>query len=207
MGRKLKAIESKINQAEKQLEEAKKELAEYMKRQKLPTPEIGGTIEIMDLTWTVLDKTEKGYLCIAESIDNERKFDSNCNDWEKSELREYLNVEFYHRLAVTVGQDNIIPFERNLLSLDGQTEYGTCEDRVSLLNVDEYRKYRSLLPNTDDYWWWLISPWSTLCNGYERLVTVVSPSGYVFSLNYYDGSYGVRPFCIFSSAIFESEDK
>lgn len=206
MGRKLKAIESKIDQAQKQLEEAIKELAEYKKAKKLPKPEIGATIEIMDLTWMVLDKTEKGYLCIAESIDNERKFDSRCNDWKKSELREYLNIEFYHRLAVTVGQDNIIPFERDLLSLDGQTEYGTCEDKVSLLTVDEYRKYRSLLPNTQDYWWWLCSPWSTPCNGYEKTVTVVSPSGN-FRDDIYDYDYGVRPFCIFSSAIFESEDK
>ena len=206
MGRKLKAIENKMNQAIKQMEEARKELEEYKKEQKLPVPEIGGTIEIMDLTWTVLDKTEKGYLCIAESIDNERKFDSNCNDWKKSELREYLNIEFYHRLAVTVGQDNIIPFERNLLSLDGQTEYGICEDKVSLLNVDEYRKYRSLLPNKKDYWWWLISPWSTPCNGYERFVTVVSPSGNFYD-DFYNCNYGVRPVCIFSSAIFESEDK
>ena len=35
MGIKLKAIESKIDQAQKQLEEAKKELAEYKKTKKL----------------------------------------------------------------------------------------------------------------------------------------------------------------------------
>lgn len=167
--------------------------------------EIGDTFKINGLVWKVIDITDKGYKCLAERLKDNMQFDSNCNDWKKSELREYLNTEFYYGLALTVGEENIIPFERDLLSLDGQTEYGTCEDKVSLLNVDEYRKYRSLLPNTNNYWWWLISPWSTPCNGYERLVAVVSSSGVFRGWNY-GNDFGVRPVCIFSSSIFESEE-
>ena len=132
------------------------------------------------------------------------KFDSNCNNWSASNLRNHLNTEFFKTLADAVGADNIIPFERDLLSLDGQTEYGTCEDKVSLLNVADYRKYRKLIPN-EDYYWWLLTPWSTPCNGYEKSVAVVCPSGGI----YYDvciRNFGVRPVCIFSSAIFESEE-
>ena len=94
-------------------------------------------------------------------------------------------------------------FKRVLTSLDGQTEYGTCEDYVSLITVDEYRKYRDLLPNTGEYWWTLTAD-STASNDNSRWVRVVSPRGY-FSRSdcyYYDG---VRPVCIFSSSIFESE--
>ena len=88
------------------------------------------------------------------------------------------------------------------MSLDGQEEYGETDDFVSLLTVDEYRKYRKFIPNTDE-WWWLVTPWSTPCNEYSKTVTVVSPSGYIC---YYDcrDSNGVRPVCIFSSSIFES---
>ena len=78
-------------------------------------------------------------------------------------------------------------------------------DKVSLLTVDEYRKYRKYLPNTDK-WWWLCTPWSTKCNGYEYIVAVVAPSGNVCN----DGcncSRGVRPVCIFPFSIFESEEK
>lgn len=206
MGRKLKAIESKINQAEKQLQEARKELAEYMKTQKLPTPTIGSTIEIMGLKWIVLDKTENGYLCLAERLKDRMQFDSSCNNWIESKLREYLNTDFYEKLSTEVGKENIITFERDLLSLDGQTEYGTCKDKVSLINLDEYRKYRSLIPNTGDYWWWTITPDSTKCNGDTSWVRVVSSSGNIFN-NFCDDNYGVRPFCIFSSAIFESEEE
>lgn len=165
---------------------------------------IGDTFELADTTWKILDITSAGYICLADNIED-MEFDSNSNNWENSSLRDYLNGEFFEKLAAEIGSKNIIPFERNLLSLDGQTEYGKCEDKVSLLTVDEYRKYRSLIPNTKDYWWWLVSPWSTPCNDYKRAVTVVSSAGVIDNCSC-NNDYGVRPVCIFSSSIFESGD-
>lgn len=165
---------------------------------------IGDTFELADTTWKILDITSAGYICLADSIED-MKFDSDSNNWENSGLRSYLNGEFFEKMTAEIGLENIVPFERNLLSLDGQTEYGKCEDKVSLLAVDEYRKYRSLIPNTKDYWWWLVSPWSTPCNDYKKSVAVVSSAGYVGSGNC-DFNCGVRPVCIFSSSIFESGD-
>lgn len=166
---------------------------------------IGDTFDLAGLRWKILDITEKGYMCLAEKLPERMQFDSDCNNWQASNLRNHLNTEFLDKLTAEIGSDNIIPFERDLLSMDGQTEYGTCEDKVSLLNVDEYRKYRSLIPNTDDYWWWLITPDSTACNDDTCWVRVVSPSGNVLDDDC-NCDYGVRPFCIFSSAIFESEE-
>lgn len=165
---------------------------------------IGDTFELVDTTWKILDITGVGYICLADSIED-MEFDSNSNNWENSNLRDYLNEEFLEKIAAEIGLENIVPFERDLLSLDGQTEYGKCEDKVSLLTVDEYRKYRSLIANTEDYWWWLVSPWSTPCNDYKRSVTVVSSAGFISrdDCNY---GRGVRPVCIFSSSIFESGD-
>ena len=162
------------------------------------------TFKLAGVKWTVLDKTEKGYLCIADSIGG-RKFDSKCNDWKKSDLREYLNGEFLAKLEAAVRAENILPFERDLLSLDGQTEYGSCTDKVSLLTVDEYRKYRALLPNTGD-WWWLITPDSTACNDDTTWIAVFSARGFIFYDNYRN-HFGVRPVCIFPSTIFESEEE
>lgn len=166
---------------------------------------VGDTFELAGLTWKILDITDKGYACLAEKLEDRMTFDSDCNNWESSNLRNYLNTDFYKKLVTEIGADNIITFERDLLSLDGQTEYGTCEDKVSLLNVDEYRKYRSLIPNTDDYLWWTITPDSTKCNDDSRYVTVVSSSGIISSRGF-NRNFGVRPFCIFSSSIFESEE-
>lgn len=165
---------------------------------------IGDTFELVDTTWEILDITSAGYICLADSIE-ERQFDSDSSNWENSNLRDYLNEEFLEKIAAEIGLENIVPFERNLLSLDGQTEYGKCEDKVSLLTVDEYRKYRSLIPNTKDYWWWLVSPWSTPCNDYKRTVAVVSSAGNIINFSCSNDG-GVRPVCIFSSSIFESGD-
>lgn len=165
---------------------------------------IGDTFKLVDTTWKILDITSAGYICLADSIE-ERQFDSDSSNWKNSNLRDYLNGEFFEKMVAEIGLENIIPFERNLLSLDGQTEYDRCEDKVSLLTVDEYRKYRSLIPNTEDYWWWLVSPWSTPCNDYKRTVAVVSSAGNI-GIDGCCNSSGVRPVCIFSSSIFESGD-
>lgn len=194
---------------QEQIDELKSEISALKKKSKankIPSElKVGDIFELSGLTWTILDITEDGYKCIAGQLEDSMIFDNNSNDWKSSDLRKYLNEDFYTRIANEIGEDNIIPFDRDLLSLDGQTEYGSCEDKISLLTVDEYRKYRKLIPSTN-YWWWLITPWSTPCDGYEKLVTVVFPSGSIDSSNCHDGSGGFRPFCIFSSSIFGSED-
>ncbi len=196
-----KNLEQRVNELEKIVKQMQGK-AEIKISKKLG---IGDTFELVGLKWTILDITEKGYMCLAEKLEERMQFDANCNNWQASDLRNYLNIEFYKQLADVIGAENIIPFERDLLSLDGQTEYGSCEDNVSLLSVDEYRKYRSLIPNTNDYWWWLLTPDSTKCNGDTRWVRVVSSSGYFYDYGCYV-RFGVRPVCIFSSSIFESEE-
>lgn len=189
---------------ENELNRIYKEFAEY-KKQHMEKPEIGKTVEVDGMEWMILDKTEKGYFAILNSFDGEnRKFDSDSNNWIESDLRKELNDSFLKKITEELGEDAVVEFDRDLLSLDGQTEYGHCEDKISLLTVDEYRKYRKLLPNTND-WWWLITPWSTPANGYISTLAVVSPSGCIGSSNF-SSSNGVRPVCIFSSSIFESKN-
>lgn len=188
---------------ENELNRINKEFAEY-KKQHMKKPEIGKTVEIAGMEWMILDKTEKGYFAVLNGFDGkERVFDSDSNNWISSKLREELNTKFLKKIVDELGEDAVIEFDRDLLSLDGQTEYGHYKDKISLLTVDEYRKYRKLLPNMPK-WWWLITPWSTPANDYNSTLTVVSPSGLIggsLCLN----CRGVRPVCIFSSSIFELE--
>lgn len=197
MKKNLKYFENELNRINKEFDEYKK--------QHMEKPEIGKTIEIAGMEWMILKKTEKGYFAVLNGFDGkERTFDSDSNNWIESDLRKELNDSFLKKITEELGEDAVVEFDRDLLSLDGQTEYGHCEDKISLLTVDEYRKYRKLLPNTND-WWWLITPWSTPANGYISTLTVVSPSGNVDG-NDCNGSGGVRPVCIFSSSIFESKN-
>lgn len=189
---------------ENELSRLTKEFTEFKKKY-IGKPEIGKVIELAGMEWMILDKTEKGYFAVLNGFDGEeRTFDSDSNNWISSKLREELNTKFLKKIAYELGEDAVIGFDRDLLSLDGQTEYGHCEDKISLLTVDEYRKYRKLLPNIPK-WWWLITPWSTPVNDCNSMLTVVSPSGRIFSYYYCYGN-GVRPVCIFSSSIFESEN-
>lgn len=184
----------KLNEAYEQLKE------KYQK------PEIGKTIEVAGIKWLVLDKLEKGYLVISDEFyGKSREFDTDCNNWDSSDLRQELNTELRRKIEEAVGEGGLLKFTRDLLSMDGQTEYGSCEDYVSLISVDEYRKYRKLLPNTGE-WWWTLTPDSTKCNDDTSYIRVVSPSGFV-SFSSCDCSSGVRPVCIFSSSIFESYEE
>ena len=194
-----KSIEERVEALEKKLEElSEKKQPKIRKRIR-----IGDTFPLVGLKWKILDITEQGYMCHAVDPWKNAQFDSGSNDWVESKLRKEMN-ELADKIAEEVGEENIVQFERNLISMDGQTEYGICKDRASLLTVDEYRKYRNLIPNTEDYWWWLLTPWSAACNDDDTWVTVVSPSGYIGNFDCGDGN-GVRPVCILSSIIFESE--
>lgn len=187
---------------ENELSWLNKEFADYKKKY-IGTPEIGKVIELAGMDWLILDKTEKGYFAILNGFDEkERTFDSNSNNWISSKLRNELNTRFLKKITDELGEDAVIEFDRDLLSMDGQTEYAHCKDRISILTVDEYRKYRKFLPNMDE-WWWLLTPWSTPANDYSTTNAVVSPSGFI-NVNYFFSVSGVRPVCIFSSSIFES---
>lgn len=197
----MKSLQEQINELRNEVAVLKA----VEKTRKIPTGlSVGNTFKLAGLTWKILDITDKGYMCLADRMENSMRFDNESNNWIGSRLREYLNTEFIKKIADEIGEENIVSFNRNLLSLDGQDEYGNRKDTVSLLTVDDYRKYRRFIPNTDD-WWWLATPWSTERNDCEYSVAVVSPSGIIFNRGCFNFN-GVRPFCIFSSEIFESED-
>ena len=162
-------------------------------------PEIGDRFEFRGIKFTCLDKVKGGYLVIADFLDEKYKFDEESNNWRDSELRNILSDSF----ADKIGKQNLRALiERDLTSLDGLKDYGGTYDLVSILTADEYKKYRSLLPNTGE-WWWTITPWSTKSNGYESSVAVVAPDGWIGN-DCCDNGLGVRPVCILKSDIFES---
>lgn len=167
-------------------------------------PKAGNQFELAGLKWKILDVLDSGCMCLAERSESTR-FDPDINDWRISELRRHLNSDLLEKIEDEIGEENVIRFERDLLSVDGQNQYRACKDKVSLLTLDEYRKYRSLIPN-EEYYWWLLTPWSTPHNGYYKWMAVVVPSGNVV-YGVCRNSFGVRPVCIFSSSIFAEEIK
>lgn len=153
----------------------------------------------------VLDVKQDKILVLAkESIGNMPFDEGNSNNFPKSTLCKYLNGEFIKTLKAN-GADTsaLIPTTIDLTSDDGLKDYGETTQKIFLLTCDMYRKYRSIIPNLDD-WWWLATAYSTESNGYARNARSVNSDGSLSNNNAYSGLTGVRPAFYLKSFILES---
>ena len=153
----------------------------------------------------VLDVEQDKILVLAkESIGNMPFDEGNSNNFPKGTLCKYLNGEFIKKLKAN-GADTsaLIPTTIDLTSDDGLKDYGETTQKIFLLTCDMYRKYRSVIPNLDD-WWWLATAYSTESNGYAYFARRVLSDGGLGSRNAYIGCSGVRPAFYLKSSILES---
>ena len=177
---------------------------------KLENIPVGETFKVGDFEFIVLEHFEFNpgnceTLILLKDFWKTAKFDNNSNDYRESSIRKDLNTAFYEALAKEVGAENIVKHTVDLTADDGLTDYESCEDNISLLTCDMYRKYVCILKKYDpEKWWWLATAYSTKSNGYEYAVRVVINGGTMIYFNC-SRSGGVRPFCILKSNIFVSK--
>lgn len=166
----------------------------------------GDTFKSNDVEYIVLEQFENGTTGIItkELLKDSMKFDSDNNNWKTSNIRRKLNEEYLNELVF--GEENIVEHTVDLLSLDGLNDYGTSKDKISLLTIDQYRKYRKILGEDKDNWWWLSTPNSTPTGYSSDFVQYVNSNGDV-DCGWCGGVGGVRPFFILKSSIFVSCDK
>ena len=187
----------------KQLEEAEKK-----HKARLSELKPGDTFKIGEHDFIVLDQDEssqttkvisKGFM--AEDV----IFDKNTKDYNKSNIKKIIEADIQPIIENAVGAENLIKHTVSLISVDMQHKYEDCVCKVRPITFDEAREFNDLLVNKSlNDWGWTCTPWSTRERGCDYSIAVVSPSGDIRSSNY--GNYvAVRPFCIFSSSIFESE--
>lgn len=153
----------------------------------------------------VLDVEQDKILVLAkESIGNMPFDEGNSNNFPKGTLCKYLNGEFIKKLKAN-GADTsaLIPTTIDLTSDDGLKDYGETTQKIFLLTCDMYRKYRSVIPNLDD-WWWLATAYSTESNGYAHYARNVYSDGSLNNGSAYGGRIGVRPAFYLKSSILES---
>ena len=162
--------------------------------------------KIGDEVFIVLEQSDNGTKVISKEFTYTNRTFGDCIDWKKSPIRTLLNGDYYNKIAKLVGASNIISMERDLTSLDGLDDYGTCNDKISLLSASEYAKYHKILGLKSNYpdWWWTITPASTLSNDYSRDVCCVYSNGVLFWNNCVY-CRGVRPFFTLNSDIAVSE--
>jgi hypothetical protein len=153
-----------------------------------------------DYEYVLLDVTDNGdYFAIVAEALPERSFNESgedgCNNWQSSDLREWLNGDYY---TENFKEGHLVHSRSNLEADNGDTKYGTCEDFVTLLSCNQYRKYRDIVPKYDN-WVWTLTPWH--CNvGYAYGVCYVNLSG-TFGNYYATISIGVAPACTFNHKV------
>ena len=194
----IKEIQDILGYKIKVVEETKKRLSEV---------KVGDTFKVGKFEFIVLEQDEKNEETevLLKDFWTTTKFDDDTNNYKNSSIRCKLNDEFLNEIASKVGKNNIIPHWVDLTADDGRGDYNACNDYISLLTCEQYRKYVYIV---DKYritsnWWWLATPYSTGSNGYVCTVRCVDSGGALRNINC-DCVNGVRPFCIFKSDIFVS---
>lgn len=155
--------------------------------------------------YIVCEHFENGSTAIIrkECLEDGMEF-GDTNNWAESGLRKFLNNEYLKNISDDFSQDNILDHEVDLLSLDGYDDYGRTTDKVSVLTIDQYRKYHKFIGNVDR-WNWLATPDSTPSGTDASGVRIVRGSGDV-DWRYSDRCGGVRPFFLLKSSISVSPE-
>lgn len=126
------------------------------------------------------------------------------SDYKTSNVKKLCDTEILKDFEEEFGAENVETHTADIITADGQ-KLGTVDCKIRPITFDEAREYTDITPNNDlNDWYWILSPWSTEERGWKKNITIVSPSGLIFSYicNY---EFGVRPVCILKSNIFVSK--
>ncbi len=172
-----------------------------------PTIELsedGEIAKIGEYEFIVLNKEDRYSECkklLLKDTLQDSQFGSS-NDYRESKIKPILE-NFTKEITKIIGVSNLLPHTVDLTADDGLKDYGTISAKMSLLTAQMYREN---VYTIDKYkiekWWWLVTPYSTTTHDDNSWVKCVSPIGFVGIGNYFK-NYGVRPFCIVKSYIFE----
>lgn len=158
----------------------------------------GDVFEKNGVKYIVCEQFDDGTTAVVrkECLDMKMEFGYN-NNWIESKWRKYLNNEYLKELEQAFGINNIVEHRVDLTSLDGYDDYGISTDKVSVMNIDRYRKYHKHIGNTGKSHY-LSTPNSTPSGFGASLVHCVSDDGRV-DCSGYVWCEGARPFFILSS--------
>ena len=155
--------------------------------------------------YIVCEHFENGSTAIIrkECLEDGMEF-GDTNNWVESGIRKFLNGQYLKNISDDFGRDNILDHEVDLLSLDGYDDYGRTTDKVSVLTVDQYRKFHNFIGNIDR-WSWLATPDSTPSGTGASGVRIVGDGGRV-GWDFSGSCFGVRPFFLLKSSISVSPE-
>jgi hypothetical protein len=188
----LSEIESVLN--------CKIEIIPERPKKKLADVLVGETFKIGPFEFIVLEHAENGVRVLSRYFWRWTEFDSKTNNYEKSMVRADLNHNFYKQMSEYVKEEDIIKHVVDLTCINGEKDYGECEDYVSLLTFDLYRKYAPIIEkyNLGEHHWWCLAT-GDMPSG---LISLVSD---VLQFDSRRAANGIRPYCILSASTIVEE--
>lgn len=188
-----------------------KELVELLKQQ-----EETGKVELSTLKrGDVFQTTGKRKYKVLEQYGDTTKIISldlvkenvefgDTSDYKTSKVKKLCDTEILKDFEKEFEAENIETHTADIITADGQ-KLGTVDCKIRPITFDEAREYTDIIPNNDlNDWYWTLSPWSTEERGWEKNISIVSPSGIISNYGFSNGN-GVRPVCILKSNIFVSK--
>ena len=113
---------------------------------------------IQPIEWQVLAKEENKMLLLSKYCLDCKRFDVISNDWNSSEIRHWLNNDFYNKAFSEQEKKNINPFDGDnvfLLSKEEVERY-FAKNKLRKCNATEYAKANGDYVSSNNaysYWW------------------------------------------------------
>jgi hypothetical protein len=146
-----------------------------------------------DMEFVCLDVFDNTLLAVTAEIVGMTEFsdtlENDCCDWTRSKIRAWLNNEFIKRF----NKEDLMIQTSDLTAADGVDAYGTCGDYITLLSIEQYKKYRDYVPHYKEFMWTITPEHCSIDSRYMRCVTL---SGAIYSCNV-SSSNGIVPVCLF----------
>lgn len=163
----------------------------------------GDEFYIGSSVYVVVDHIDGTTKVISKEIAHKMVFDYNClNDYRMSAIRELLNTYDYNYIAYDIDKHNIVSTKCDMGTLDGSGSYGTSKENITILSLDEYRKYYDILndiPNFTSEIQWLSTPIS-MKNQFKSFVCTIDKDGLIDRMPSDSQSIGVRQFFTLKSS-------
>ena len=164
---------------------------------------IGDFVNFAGTEWVVLDKNDDAVLCFAKHNLCNKTFDCMSNNYEHSDIRNYLNENALPLIISDIGEDSLFDVEIDLTSEDGLDDYGCVVDKIGLLTTNMYRQYSRIIElcricNS----FMLATPWSTTHRNDSRYICHVTNGGQIFS-DSRNAIFAVHPFCVIKKSALE----
>ena len=177
-----------------------------MKNIELRKVPCGESFTVFGEEYVALDRVDGGTLAIRKEIWKKAVFDRNGkSNLTQADMRDTL-AEYTELLKSRGMKDSDCLVQHiDLKATDGTRVYGYLGCTVALLTLEQYGKYKEIIPKADD-WWWLATPYSTERAGYPSYVRYVYSVGTLRTYDAYHGNNGVRPALYLKSDISVSLD-